>query len=109
MLLDSSAVALHKGGRTSRIWFDGRLDVAMKPEIKTLTKSWILGIFVWPVKTILSPFWDHIHSLRIRGTLADPVVSNTLFPDLFESGTDRPRSIAPDPWWEPRPPAPVEF
>ena len=95
--LESSQLGLHKAAGQSSAWMDGRLDIRLTPDIKSLSDPWL--IFKIPlgiINTVTKPLFERLYTIHIGGTIQSPKVSHAILGNLFIPGArDRARPVPP--------------
>ena len=87
--VDSSVLSLHKAAGGSFVWLDGRIDLKLRPEFKGVTTwpglSWLFDAF----NVVVKPVYERFHTIRVTGTLRNPVVDQDFLPFLSSGPEDR--------------------
>jgi hypothetical protein len=81
--LDSTVLGIHPARGKSSAWLDGRLDLKLLPEFKSVTESpfWIP---LSGLNLITKPFLERIFTFYVRGTITQPSVSMLFAGDMKE-------------------------
>ncbi len=97
--LSSTVLGIHKAAGRSRAWLDGRLDINLRPEFKTLTNlPWPFNWFVEAANVPIRPIYERINAIHVGGSIDQPIVDNRILRGLFSSdGKDRPFLLPPEP------------